>query len=59
MWEKHGVFAVDCDAMQAFDQIDVLNKIGSHLYRSEKYGLRAGWYESGTDERNDSCFQSA
>ena len=26
MWEKHGVFAVDCDAMQAFDQIDVLNK---------------------------------
>ena len=24
MWEKHGVFAVDCDAMQAFDQIDVL-----------------------------------
>ena len=28
MWEKHGVFAVDCDAMQAFDQIDVLNKSG-------------------------------
>ncbi len=26
MWEKHGVFAVDVDAMQAFDQIDVLNK---------------------------------
>ena len=26
IWEKHGVFAVDCDAMQAFDQIDVLNK---------------------------------
>lgn len=26
MWEKHGVFAVDCDAMAAFDQIDVLNK---------------------------------
>lgn len=26
MWEKHGVFAIDCDAMQAFDQIDVLNK---------------------------------
>ena len=26
MWEKHGVFAVDCDAMQAFDLIDVLNK---------------------------------
>ncbi len=26
MWEKHGVFAVDVDVMQAFDQIDVLNK---------------------------------
>ena len=26
MWEKHGVFAVDNDVMQAFDQIDVLNK---------------------------------
>jgi rhamnulose-1-phosphate aldolase len=26
MWEKHGVFAVDYDVMQAFDQIDVLNK---------------------------------
>ena len=26
MWEKHGVFAIDTDIMQAFDQIDVLNK---------------------------------
>ena len=26
MWEKHGVFAIDVDAMAAFDQIDVLNK---------------------------------
>ncbi|MCD8285022.1 MAG: rhamnulose-1-phosphate aldolase [Prevotellaceae bacterium] len=26
MWEKHGVFATDVDAMQAFDQVDVLNK---------------------------------
>lgn len=26
MWEKHGVFAVDCDIMAAFDQVDVLNK---------------------------------
>lgn len=26
MWEKHGVFAVDVDAMAAFDQVDVLNK---------------------------------
>lgn len=26
MWEKHGVFAVDGDILQAFDQVDVLNK---------------------------------
>ena len=26
MWEKHGVFAVDVDIMNAFDQVDVLNK---------------------------------
>lgn len=26
MWEKHGVFAVGADVMQAFDQIDVLSK---------------------------------
>ena len=26
MWEKHGVFAVDVDIIQAFDQVDVLNK---------------------------------
>lgn len=26
MWEKHGVFAVGLDVMDAFDQIDVLNK---------------------------------
>ena len=26
MWEKHGVFAVDVDVMDAFDQVDVLNK---------------------------------
>lgn len=26
MWEKHGVFAIDKDIMQAFDQVDVLNK---------------------------------
>lgn len=26
IWEKHGIFAVDYDVMQAFDQIDVLNK---------------------------------
>lgn len=26
IWEKHGVFAVDTDIMNAFDQVDVLNK---------------------------------
>lgn len=26
LWEKHGVFAVDTDIMNAFDQVDVLNK---------------------------------
>ena len=26
MWEKHGVFAVEKDIMDAFDQVDVLNK---------------------------------
>lgn len=26
MWEKHGVFAVGPDIMEAFDQVDVLNK---------------------------------
>jgi len=26
MWEKHGVFAVDTTVMDAFDQVDVLNK---------------------------------
>ena len=26
MWEKHGVFAVDTDILEAFDQVDVLNK---------------------------------
>ena len=26
MWEKHGIFAVDVDIMDAFDQVDVLNK---------------------------------
>lgn len=35
MWEKHGVFAVDCDIMQAFDQVDVLNK-SAQIYISAK-----------------------
>lgn len=35
MWEKHGVFAVDCDVMQAFDQVDVLNK-SAQIYIAAK-----------------------
>ncbi len=35
MWEKHGVFAVDVDVMQAFDQVDVLNK-SAQIYISAK-----------------------
>ena len=35
MWEKHGVFAVDTDIMQAFDQVDVLNK-SALIYQKEK-----------------------
>ena len=31
MWEKHGVFAVECDIMSAFDQVDVLNK-SAYIY---------------------------
>ena len=31
MWEKHGVFAVDCDAMQAFDhdRCYLINRLSS------------------------------
>lgn len=35
MWEKHGVFAVDCDVIQAFDQVDVLNK-SAQIYTAAK-----------------------
>lgn len=35
LWEKHGVFAVDTDIMQAFDQVDVLNK-SAQIYISAK-----------------------
>ena len=35
MWEKHGVFAVDRDIMQAFDQVDVLNK-SAQIYIAAK-----------------------
>lgn len=35
MWEKHGVFAKGLDAMDAFDQIDVLSK-SAKIYQSAK-----------------------
>jgi len=35
LWEKHGVFAVDTDIMQAFDQVDVLNK-SAQIYIAAK-----------------------
>ncbi len=35
MWEKHGVFAVEVDVMQAFDQVDVLNK-SAQIYIAAK-----------------------
>lgn len=35
MWEKHGVFAIDTDIMQAFDQVDVLNK-SAQIYIAAK-----------------------
>ena len=35
MWEKHGVFAVDTDIMNAFDQVDVLNK-AAQIYISAR-----------------------
>ena len=39
MWEKHGVFAVDTDIMQAFDQVDVLNKSALIYIASKSMGF--------------------
>ena len=39
MWEKHGVFAIDCDIMQAFDQVDVLNKSAQIYIASKNMGF--------------------
>lgn len=58
MWEKHGVFAVDCDVMQAFDQIDVLNKSGV-VYIAAKNRASNRWNESGADEGDECCLQIA
>ena len=39
MWEKHGVFAVDVDIMDAFDQVDVLNKAAQIYIASKNMGF--------------------
>ncbi len=39
MWEKHGVFATDVDAIAAFDQIDVLNKSALIYIQSRAMGF--------------------
>ena len=44
MWEKHGVFAVGQDIMDAFDQVDVLNKaaiiyMSARAMRGEPEGM--------------------
>ncbi len=48
MWEKHGVFAVDCDVMQAFDQVDVLNKSALIYIAAKNMGFEP---EGMTDEQ--------
>ena len=39
MWEKHGVFAVDTDIMNAFDQVDVLNKAAQIYVAARNMGF--------------------
>ena len=39
MWEKHGVFAVDVDIMDAFDQVDVLNKAAQIYIAARNMGF--------------------
>ena len=39
MWEKHGVFAVDTDIMNAFDQVDVLNKAAQIYIAAKNMGF--------------------
>ncbi len=46
MWEKHGVFATDVDAMAAFDQVDVLNKSALIYIR----GLAMGFTPEGMSD---------
>ena len=39
MWEKHGVFAVDLSIMDAFDQVDVLNKAAQIYIAAKNMGF--------------------
>ena len=39
MWEKHGVFAVDVDIVDAFDQVDVLNKAAQIYIAARNMGF--------------------
>jgi len=48
MWEKHGVFAVDTDIMNAFDQVDVLNKAAQIYIAARNMGFEP---EGMTDEQ--------
>ena len=41
MWEKHGVCAVGLDIMDAFDQVDVLNKAAQIYIASKNMGFEA------------------
>ena len=48
MWEKHGVFAVGDDVMDAFDQIDVLSKAAQTYLNARTMGFEP---EGMTDEQ--------
>ena len=39
MWEKHGVFAVDTDILNVFDQVDVLNKAAQIYIAARNMGF--------------------
>ena len=39
LWEKHGVFAKGLDVMDAFDQIDVLNKAANIYMTAKNFGF--------------------
>ena len=39
MWEKHGVFAVGTDIMDAFDQVDVLTKSAQIYVNARNMGF--------------------